>query len=216
MSAHMHRVLHACARRFPVAVITGRALEDVKKRVRVRGVSFAGNHGLEWSVRGERSVVAVASRPQRALMSVKKSLGAIAVRYRGAFIEDKRYSLAVHYRHVRALRRNAFVQAVQDIVHTIGGRHLRAVPGILILNILPNIGWNKGTAARMMHARLRRSKTSVPLFIGDDATDEDAFRALPIGITVHVGRSAKSAARFYLHSQHEVAKFLVWLTRVQN
>ena len=213
MSARMRRALAAYARRFPVAVVTGRAFADVRKRVRVRGVSFAGNHGLEWSIRGKRSEVALSAQPARALAKVKKLLDTITARYRGAFVEDKKHSLAVHYRHVRASRHSAFLREARKIVHDTGGKHLRTIPGILILNILPNVGWDKGKAARMMYTQLRTSRASVPVFVGDDATDEDVFKALRRGITVKVLSSGgkKSYAHYALDDLRAVEKFLVWL-----
>ena len=213
MNARMRRALEACARRFPVAIVTGRALADVRKRVRVLGVSFAGNHGFEWSIRGKSGVVPIAPRLVRALAKVKEQLVMLATRYKGAFVEDKKHSLAVHYRRVHQSLRGAFVRGAQTVVQDRGGKHLRVVPGILLLNILPNVGWNKGEAARMMHARLRTSKTSVPIFIGDDKTDEDAFRALRQGITVHVknGKRMQTAARYALKDTKAVQKFLLLL-----
>ena len=69
MSAGMRRALSLCARRMPLAIVTGRALADVKKRVRLGNVSIAGNHGMEWFIAGKRKRVAVSPAMMRALLA---------------------------------------------------------------------------------------------------------------------------------------------------
>ena len=217
MSAGMRRALSLCARRMPVAIVTGRALADVKKRVRLGNVSIAGNHGMEWFIAGKRKRVAVSPAMMRALRAARKELMSLEKRWDGVYVEDKMLSISVHFRRARAHPR-AIEREVRRIARGIGAKRLRIIGGILVLNILPKAGWDKGRSAAMMASRLKSSKNAVPVFIGDDETDEDAFRALRRGITIRVknGKSIKTAARYTLNNVGSVRKFLLWLAPLET
>ena len=206
MRAGTRRALEVVARRYPVAVITGRALSDVQARMPIRGISFAGNHGLELSVRGKVHRVRLSKISQRALDAIRVCMRSLARRYKGVYFQDKRHSLSLHYRHSPRREHAAIrAEAVKAIRET-GG--LGVVEGIYVINILPGVRHDKGTAAREMYASLSRGKKRVPVFIGDDVTDEDAFRALKKGITIRVGKSSSSAALYYVRSRAGVDRFL--------
>jgi len=206
MGVRTRRALETVARRYPVAVITGRALSDVQARVPIRGISFAGNHGLELSVRGKVHRARLSKISQRALDAVRARLHTVARRYKGLYFEDKEYSLSLHYRHSPLSKHVPIRREVMKAVQETG--NLRIVEGIYILNILPDIRRDKGTAAREAYAALAGRKKPVPVFIGDDVTDEDAFRVLRKGITIKVGKSSSSAARYYFKSRSGVDGFL--------
>ncbi|KKW46656.1 trehalose-phosphatase [Candidatus Kaiserbacteria bacterium RIFCSPHIGHO2_02_FULL_59_21] len=215
MSASMRRALEKCSARFPAAVITGRALDDVRTHVRARRISVAGNHGLEWFVNGKRGIANVPRPAERALSKIRNLLRALEDRYQGVYLEDKRHSLSIHFRHARS-RRHAIEREVQDAVRRAGAKHLRVMGGIFIFNVLPRAGWDKGRASKAMYVRLRTAPRSIPIFVGDDITDEDAFRALRRGITVHVknGKKVRTAANYSVRDVEEVRKFLLWLSRL--
>ena len=217
MSAGMRRALSLCARRMPLAIVTGRALADVKKRVRLGNVSIAGNHGMEWFIAGKRKRVAVSPAMMRALRAARKEFRALEKRWDGVYVEDKKLSISVHFRRARAHPR-AIEREVRRIARGIGAKRLRVIGGILVLNILPKAGWNKGRAAAMMASRIKSSKNAIPIFVGDDETDEDAFRALRRGITIRVknGKNAETAARYTLNNTESVRKFLLWLAPLET
>jgi len=206
MGVRTRRALETVARRYPVAVITGRALSDVQARVPIRGISFAGNHGLELSVRGKVHRVRLSKISRRALDTIRTRMRSLARRYKGVYFQDKRHSLSLHYRHSPRREHAAIrAEAVKAIRET-GG--LRVVEGIYVINILPGVRRDKGTAAREMYTALAGRKKPVPVFVGDDVTDEDAFRALTGGITIRVGASSSSTARFYFNARSGVDTFL--------
>ena len=172
----------------------------------IRGISFAGNHGLELSVRGKVHRVRLSKISQRALDTIRTRMRSLARRYKGVYFQDKRHSLSLHYRHSPRREHAAIrAEAVKAIRET-GG--LRVVEGIYVINILPGVRRDKGTAAREMYTALAGRKKPVPVFIGDDVTDEDAFRALTGGITIRVGKSSSSAALYYVRSRAGVDRFL--------
>jgi trehalose-phosphatase len=77
------------------------------------------------------------------------------------------------------------------------------------------VDWNKGTAARWIMGTSERPH-SLPVYLGDDASDEDAFSALSAGITVRVGRAAETSAHYHLEYQESVREFLIWLAELDD
>lgn len=206
MRASTRRALEAVARCYPVAVITGRALSDVRNRVSLRGVSFVGNHGLEQFVKGKICRVRIPAAPQRALDTIRTRMRSIARRCKGVYFQDKVHSLSLHYRHSPRSKHAEIRAEIVKAVRETG--NLRAVEGVFVINILPAIRRDKGTAAREMHALLAKKGKPTAVFIGDDVTDEDAFRVLREGVTIKVGKSTSSAARYYFKSRSGVDTFL--------
>ncbi len=201
MNEQTHHALARMAACVPVAIITGRVLSDIRRRVRIPEVSFAGNHGFEWIIRGKagRAKRSAALKPMRARLRL------IAKRFSGTFMEDKGYTLSLHYRHASKQTHTAIQRNVRAAARETGG--IRVVGGVLVDNILPTEGHDKGVAAEMMFRALARTKTAMPIFLGDDATDEDAFKVLRRGITVRIG-TGKTAARYFLRTQRDVTAFL--------
>ena len=198
--------------RYKLAVISGRALDDVKKRVVVDNAYYAGNHGLEvtgpnlvWThPEAEKQVPTIGS----VLRELQREIGEI----RGIILEDKRLTLSVHYRLVREEE----LKRVKKAVKLVAQRHNLAVAtGKMVLNVKPMIQWDKGKAAEWL---LKLAGGNVlPIYIGDDETDEDAFECLREGITVLVSeRKKRSKAQYYLLNTGEVSELLDRLTRIDS
>jgi trehalose-phosphatase len=211
MSAGMRQALILCARRFSVAIVTGRSLADAEKLTRIGNVSLVGNHGLEWRIDGKRSSAPISFAMRRAVRTVYRDLLSLEKQYTGVYIEDKTHSISVHYKQAKTQHKE-IRREVRLIVRRAGLKNLRIVGGLFMLNILPNAGWDKGRAS-LMATRLRDYKKALPIFIGDDVTDEDAFLALRHGITIHVknGKNVKTSARYTLNNVDSVRRFLLWL-----
>lgn len=196
-----------------VAVISGRALRDVRSRVGVPGVIYAGNHGLEVEGPKIRHTCFVPRGYAASLSSIKRSIEEAVRPVRGAFVEDKGLSLSLHYRLVsggdRPRVKTLFHKAV--IVPLVRGS-VRIRSGKKVLEVLPPVDWNKGRIVLWLIARQRMlgaGGTPVALYFGDDKTDEDAFRALRRGgTTVLVGSPRRSRAQYFLRDTKEVSEFL--------
>jgi trehalose 6-phosphate phosphatase len=189
-------LLSAVARSYPCIVISGREWRDIAKRV--AGVPLwhvFGNHGLEpW-----------AQEPAQAA-HVRHWVGQLRSRlapFRGVFIEDKIYSVTIHYRGVR--RRRAVLDAISRAVADLPG--LRAVGGKAAVNLLPGTAPHKGAA--LEHAR-RILACDCAIYVGDDDTDEDAFAAAPADrlLSIRVGRSRASQAAYTVNYQRDVDALL--------
>ena len=210
LSPPLHKALLRCAKRMPTAIISGRALSDVKRRVGIRGISYAGSHGLESELPGgKRFLVPTPEGTARVFREAKAALKKIVKRYRGIIAEDKHLSFALNYRALSPSDKKRFESDARQAVERYGKR-LRVIDDLYTFDIMPALAHDKGTCAKKLYKKLRRTRAAVPLYIGDSKTDEDAFRAFPRGITIRIGRKAEaeSAARFYFANRRGLSRFL--------
>lgn len=199
----------------PVAILSGRDLADIRDRVDVPGLWYAGSHGFE-SVAPDgtyrRNDEAAAAVPvlERAATELGEKLADI----NGSRVEHKRFAVAVHYRDVDASN----IGEVVASTYRVGQReHLRVTNGRKVVELRPDVDWNKGTTLAWIRSQIERSGKVLPIFIGDDLTDEDAFDAVDrdgIGILVRHTEDGDrpSAARFTLEDPGQVRGFLDRLT----
>jgi trehalose-phosphatase len=208
------KTLESLTAHCPVALISGRSLADIQNRVGVRGLWYGGSHGVELvtpeGVRYENShFTAAVDRLQSATSELSTRLAGIE----GVFLEDKHFAVAVHYRNVSSDR----VDALTAVVRTIGQRRsLRVSTGRKVIELRPDVDWDKGKAVDWIMHRISDGGLALPIYIGDDATDEDAFDAVRqkgIGIAVRQASfdERRSAARYCLDDPHAVGEFLARL-----
>jgi alpha,alpha-trehalase len=212
LSDSMQQALRELVARAPVAILSGRDLDNVRRRVNIDGIVYAGSHGFDIDgPRGLRRQVATEFLPN--LDMTEKELHKALDGIPGARVERKRFSLAVHYRNVK----ENDVSAVEQAVSSVGARHpeLRRINGKKVYELLPDIGWDKGKAVMwLLEAFDLKHQNVRPIYIGDDSTDEDAFRALEqsgIGILV-CEQERPTAASYSLRDPAEVERFLRALT----
>jgi len=194
-------LLGALARRRGVTVglVSGRRLDDLRLRARIDWpIYYAGLHGLEIVGNGGTAFVHERVAETRGLLQVlARALAAHLTTLRGVRLENKELSVAVHTRQASPEGRSE----ARRIVERIMGPHLerstfRLLPGSSVMEILPNIAWTKGNAVRWIQADVeRRHGPCWPVYLGDDVTDEDAFRAIGLdGLTIIVGDRPSAAA----------------------
>ena len=190
-------------------IISGRALEDLCARVRIQGIIYAGNHGLEIRGRNLQFVEPglAARRPQLEQLCEQLHVQLQAVR--GAAIDFKGLTASVHYRQAAEADRPAIEEAVRCAVSRAGSL-FRVSRGRKVFEILPRTGWHKGTAVRWINERLGCQHT-LSIYLGDDTTDEEAFRVLPDAVTIKVGPPRATRARHTLPDPAAVHEFLLWL-----
>jgi alpha,alpha-trehalase len=203
--------LKALAAQCDVAVLSGRDLADLAPRVGLPGIWYAGSHGFEITApdgpphRNETAGAAV-DVLEHAAAELRRRFALLD----GVRVEHKRYAVAVHYR-------NAAPGAVREVtatVHTVGQRNgLRVTNGRKVIELQPNIAWDKGKALKWIVRRIAGPDPVLPIYIGDDLTDEDAFDAVRydgMGIVVRHGEQGDrpSSARFALDSPYAVREFI--------
>jgi trehalose 6-phosphate phosphatase len=219
LSPDTREVLRRIASLATVAVVSGRALDDVRALVGIEELVYAGNHGFE--IRGPDGTALsreIGSEFQDDVARMRDALAAEIETVPGAWVEDKTQSLSVHYRQVPEDRAGE-VEALVD--HAIEGfPRLKKHYGKKVLEIRPRIEWDKGRAVLWLLEALRLDREDVlPTYLGDDVTDEDAFRALGRrGLGVLVSETPRpTAAAFRLKDPGEVRLFLEGLaTRLRK
>jgi len=199
--------------RITVAVISGRALQDLRLRVGLHLI-YAGNHGLEMSApylqyRNETAVLAATDLAELA----RRATGALSCIH-GAIVENKGLTVSVHFRQVPEGQWPDVVGAVKQEVERVANLFDLSL-GKKVLEIKPKTGWNKGSAAQMLRGHLDLG-AAFPIAIGDDATDEDLFNAFDDGVSIKVGCSKSSKAMYELTDCEEVAEFLEHLLRISR
>jgi trehalose-phosphatase len=210
LSDSMRAIIQRLARVCTVAVISGRDLADVRERVAVKGIVYAGSHGFDIAGPGglrRENEEAQACLP--ALDQAEASLREQLTDVPGARVERKRFSIAVHFRNVPEAR----VPEIEPIVDGVKQHHpdLRRSGGKKIFELQPRIDWHKGRAVLWLLDTLPIDPAGVlPLYLGDDLTDEDAFEALAQrGVNIVIRDEPRStAAQFALENPGETGVFL--------
>lgn len=186
----------------PVAVISGRGLADLRRKVALKRGILVGNHGLEGIHAGKSKLPRfreICGRWKEALVREFASQAGLD----GIEIEDKTFSLAIHYRKSRSKK-----AAKAAILEAIG--RLRPSPRIImgkcVVNVVPAGAPHKGVALLEL---MLKTRTRSAFYIGDDDTDEDVF-ALPDPrlFTVRVGRKSASRAKFFVERQDQMNALL--------
>ncbi|MDA3868425.1 MAG: trehalose-phosphatase, partial [Gammaproteobacteria bacterium] len=204
---------------YPVAIISGRDLNDVRKRVGLDSIFYAGSHGFD--IAGPEGFHEMMQQGQAFLPDLDAAESELreAIKYiTGAAVERKKFSIAVHYRQVS----ENDVGAVENAVNTVLDMHerLRKSGGKKIFELQPKIEWDKGHAVLWLLEQLNLDRPEVlPLYIGDDVTDEDAFKVLReqdrgIGVVVRDGEARTTVANYALDEPEDVRRFLKMLIKL--
>lgn len=190
-------------------IISGRAIEDLYTRIRLEGLVYAGNHGLEIFGRQFRFVEPVASDRRETLERLCEDVALELRLFDGVIVEFKGLTASVHYR----LAADADRAAIEQIAYAAVARHgglFRISPGRKVFDIVPRTNWHKGAAVEWINGHLG-AKDLLTVYVGDDTSDEDAFAVLPDAITIKVGTAPATCARYRLPGPSAVHEFLIWL-----
>ncbi|HOP86077.1 MAG TPA: trehalose-phosphatase [Syntrophorhabdaceae bacterium] len=190
-----------------VAIISGRSVEDIKKRVNIKGIYYSGNHGLEIRGPGLNFIHPEIMPAIKLIKNAKKVISKYVEQIPGVFVEDKHLSFTLHFRLAdkegKRLAKSIFKQILSKEFHNMPFKVLK---GKEVLELTPLIDWDKGKAVLFIIKEI--GQEYIPLYIGDDLTDETAFSAIKgQGITIRIGRSKNTDARYYLRTQHEIYNF---------
>lgn len=202
------------ARGVKVAIVSGRSLANLKQYVRIPGLIYAGNHGFEVEGRGISYVHPAALALEHSFGRMTGQLKKALASFRGVLIEHKTFSISVHYRRLRSHDR---IQTAKKILLD-KLKSLRHTPVVLadgkkVWEIRPTAEWHKGETVSWLMRRVSclEKKDYFPVYMGDDVTDEDAFRAIRrkgVGIKVISGKRGSSQARYYVRSTTEAIRCL--------
>lgn len=212
MSDEMKKYVKEISEKYSISVISGRGLSDVKKRVEIPDIFYAGSHGFEIS--GPDNFYLESEEAQKILFILDQLEPELKLKLKeieGVRFERKKFTLAIHYRQVNEEKQNEVIEKVDEVVQFHEG--VKAGEGKKVMEIRPDIDWHKGKAVEMLIQELAPDNNNIlPVYIGDDITDEDAFESLENGIGILVGKHGrKTLADYYLNDVDEVKEFFIKL-----
>lgn len=202
---------------FYLAIISGRSLKDLKGKVALKKIIYAGNHGLEGEIYNKKFLYPVTKEVFKVMQVIKKDLETLVDKFDGVFIKDKKLTQSLHFRMLARKHLPLFKTTFNKIIKpykTVGSVSVTA--GKKVFDIRPKVMWNKGDFAKLVIKEIAKETKTTPfaIYIGDDVTDEDAFQTLEApksGVTIRVGGQGQSSAKYYLKNTKEVFKFLNWI-----
>lgn len=220
MSDAMRAAVKEAAEYFPTAIISGRSRDKVYEFVGLRELYYAGSHGMDIMVsdrhsannQGKEVMFQPASEFLPLIDEVYKSLIEITKGIDGAKVENNKFCVSVHYRNVDDKNWNALANCVYNLLEDYP--RLRVSHGRKVLEVRPVISWDKGKAVTFLLESLGLGNCDevLPIYVGDDCTDEDAFRVLKernCGFGILVSSVTKeSSAAYSLRDPSEVMEFL--------
>jgi trehalose 6-phosphate phosphatase len=189
--------------RTSVGVISGRAIKELKSMVGIEGIYYAGNHGLEIEGPGLKYIYPQAGTARATMKDLAAQLVEALGNIDGVIIQEKGLSVSVHYRLAKPEKEAAVTSAVKRITapRVVKGE-IRVYPMKQLWEIRPPVDWDKGKAVEFIgneiKANLKLSRL-LTIYLGDDTTDEDAFKVLhrPEGWSVYVGQENNSSTAGY-------------------
>jgi len=215
MSAETKHILERCSKSFIVSIISGRDRPDVKNRVGIDSIFYSGCHGFDIS--GPGCFHFEVEEASRLLSKLEEATLQMTIEFshlKGFIIEKKLYSTALHFRMVNALDEKEILGRMVALKDKFP--ELRLKRGKKVIELAPDVDWDKAKAVNKIIEILNiNSQTTVPIYVGDDLTDEDVFRDFKRkGIGIKVGGSSdKTDAHYNLSNPEEVDKFLELLLK---
>jgi trehalose 6-phosphate phosphatase len=200
--------------RFAVAIVSGRSIADLQTRVRLPHLIYAGDHGFAIQGPGLSFMEPAAAAHIALLAQLVRQLELRLLSIHGVRVENKGLTASIHFRAARVPDRQEIYRIAAQTVAA-SGEAFRLFQGLSALDIRPAVDWNKGAAVQWILAAAGET-SALPIYLGDDASDEDAFAVLQSGITVRVGRLGATAANYGVESQEAVGQFLTWLIESEH
>jgi len=201
-----------------VCIISGRAVAQLREFIGLKGLLMAGNHGMEISGPDISYVNEGALRAKPLLREIAEMLKQKLSDLEGVLVEDKGLTVSVHYRMVPAERHPSLKRLFyREIGKFVASKSILVTRGWRILEVRPNVAWDKGSAVKWILSYLSNyllKERPYPIYMGDDETDEDAFRTLKgrgLTILVSPGKGA-SEASYFIRDVEEAYQFLGFFT----
>lgn len=209
-------------RNLSLAVVSGRSLEQLRRFIGIPGIFYAGNHGFEIEGPNFKYVRPAAREAIEVIGKTAEALHSAFSGIDGIYLENKTLTLALHYRQVPESGinrvRTIFFKNIQPFIER---GEIIFTEGKKVLEVRPAADWNKGSAVVWLYGRQAAADPSrklLPIYIGDDWTDESALKALKkcgIGIKV-ADRPGESYADYYLRGPSDVCSFLNGVLKLKS
>ena len=183
-----------------IVIISGRDVKDLKAKILIKNVVYSGSHGLKIDGFGFKFKAIVSQKQKNVLKTIKNILEDKLKNINGILLEDKEFSICIHYRLVNKKNISVVNDVINDVISLYEkNKAIKTKHGKKVLEIMTPVKWDKGKAALRILRKQRdllKKKEVFPVYFGDDKTDEDAFNVLKNkGLTVFVGKSKLSTVR---------------------
>jgi trehalose 6-phosphate phosphatase len=218
LSLEEKRVLRTLSRMpwLSVGIISGRSLKEVRKLVGINGLFYAGNHGFEIlfseGIWVHPEIKNFGFKLKRVTSELKRSIKGI----NGILVEDKRITVSVHYRNLIGKSPGSILKIVSKVLEPYP-EIFTITRGKKVYEVRPHINWDKGKAVVKISQLLDFKNRPLKIYVGDDQTDEDAFRVLENGdISIRVGYKKGSKARYFCRGSGEISRFLEEIALLRN
>ena len=206
--------------RITLGIISGRTLGDLKRKVVIDGIFYAGNHGLEIMGPAISYVNSVAKETEPLLHSLYQDLGKALAGIQGARVDNKGLTLSLHYRLVDETQLDELTEIFSRFTRPLNASSkIKITPGKKVYDIKPAVDWDKGKAIKFIAQKLEGENKPLMVYLGDDVTDYDGFRVVDEngGISIFVGEATtEPVAQYFLDSPKEVYQFLKMLEGTLN
>lgn len=219
LSRDMEELLNRLVRVCPVAIVSGRSLDDLRSRVHVEKVYYSGNHGMRIFGPGIEFTQEEAKKSEATINRICNKIKSKISSIDGVLIENKGLTASIHYRLVEEGDIDRLKNIVEEEVSSYEKEGLLEVShGKKVIEIRPGIEWDKGSAVSLLLSAVPFDEDTMPIYLGDDTTDEDAFGYLEDrGLGILISEKEKdSSADFRLNSVDEVSLFLKKLFELLN
>lgn len=207
---------------FSVGVISGRSLSEIKVMVGIDGIYYAGNHGLEIEGPGLSFISPAAGSARAEIKDLVRQFSVELAGIKGVIIEDKELSSSIHYRLVKKEEEHIVAEVIRQITAPLLREdRIRVTSGKKVWEVRPPIDWHKGKAVETIRKEIKilsKSEHLPVIYLGDDTTDEDAFKVVhqPEGWSIFVGMENRSSnAGYFLNSTSEVTALLSRLLKIK-
>jgi trehalose-phosphatase len=198
--------------RVSLGVVSGRAMEDLQDRVAIDNIIYVGNHGLEIQGHGISFIHPIAKKAETCLYSLDEELSKALAHIEGARVDNKGLTLSLHYRLVDEAQLEEVDKIFYHVINPfVTSGKVKVMPSKKAYDIRPAVDWGKGKAVELLAEKLGEKSKLLVVFLGDDITDFDGFRAVNErgGISVFIAEENMEAeAQYFLRSPQEVYQFL--------
>ncbi len=212
LSQEMRSLILKLKKMIPIAIVSGRSLEDIKRKVDIDNIVYAGNHGAE--IWGENKLVVGQhlGDNKNILRKIISELKEVLSSVDGVVLEDKGITASIHYRLVN----DSELGKLFDVFWSVADKYkdlFKITSGKKVFEVRPHGIWNKGDAVKWICKNFGEKR--IPVYVGDDTTDEDAFRMIKgKGVGISIGMS--SEADYYLENQGEVKRLLQLIGNIRT
>jgi trehalose-phosphatase len=191
-----------------LSIVTGRSMGDIRRLVPIENITFVANHGFHILHDGNEWIHPEAVSLIQTFKRLSSILSHALSTFPHAQVENKQFTLSIHYRNISTHKISSCTSLVTKAVRSFDPT-LIITHGKKVLEVRPHINWGKGNAVLQILKASQKHRSLLPVFIGDDTTDEDVFRMLQSkGINIRVGKDKTTYAAYYVKNVEEVLYLL--------